>query len=169
MKKADIYYHKNITLEQVISGGNFVIFLQNGKKVKVNINPGVKDGQVIRLLEAGQNAEMGVMGDVLIELKVMDHPLYKLHGLDLHAALILSPAEAELGCLKTMPGPNGKKISVKVLPKSKQGDIVIVEKAGIKKNAEIGSIHFEIKIEEINAFEAIFKATHLSNQNNSLN
>ena len=169
MNKSNIYYHKNITLEQALAGGNFQIYLQNGKKVKVDIKPGINDGQIIRLKEMGQMGEKGSRGDVLIKLNVMDHPLYKLHGLDLHALLILTPAEAELGCLKTMPGPDGKKLSVKVPPKSKQGTIVVLENGGIRKNENRGNIRFEVVIEDLNAFEAIFQTNLLSNSGTSFN
>jgi curved DNA-binding protein len=169
MNKSDLFYHKNITLEQAMTGGNFYIHLENEKKVKVHIAPDINDGQIVRLKEMGQMNETGNRGDVFIELKIMDHPLYKLHGLDIHAVLVLSPVEAALGCSKTLPGPDGKKLTVKVPEKSKHGDIVIVENEGIKKNDKIGDIHFELLLEDINAFDAIFDAVLLSNSSTSLN
>ncbi len=169
MNKSNLYFHKNITLEQALAGGNFYIHLDTGEKVKVNLNPGIKDGQIIRLKELGQITETENGGDVLIKLKVMDHPLYKLQNLDLHAVLIISPAEAELGCSKTMPGPDGKKLTVGVLPKSKNGQIICVENAGIKKNDKTGNILFEIIIEDLTSFESIFETALLSTSNGSLN
>jgi len=169
MNKTNLRFRKNITLEQALSGGNFFIQLENEKKVKVNINPGVSDGQIIRLKDANQITDSGYRGDVLIELKVLDHPLYKLNGLDLHAELILTPAEAFLGCSKKMPGPDGNKLIVKVPSKSKKGDLVIVENAGITKSDKIGNIRFELLIDDLNSLDSIFEDSPKPNSNSSLN
>ncbi|KAA3617133.1 MAG: hypothetical protein D8M58_03930 [Calditrichaeota bacterium] len=169
MNKNNIIYHKNITLEQALSGGNFFIYLDNGKKVKVNIHPGVNNGQIIRLKDFGDLSDTEIKSDIFIELKVLDHPLYKIQGVDLHAPLVVTPAEAQIGCSKTMPGPDGKKLTVAVPAGSKHGNKVIVENAGISGKDETGNIHFEILIEDIASFKTIYQSFISPNENNTLN
>lgn len=148
MNRIKSLYHKNITLEQAISGGNFKIRLSKGKTIRVTIKPGSYSGKVIRLKEPGK-MENGKKSDTFIELKVLDHPLYSLDGLNLNASIILTPTEALLGCSKRITGPNGKPIVVNVPPESKDGDRIILNGAGLINRQETGDIVLKVNIDPL--------------------
>lgn len=92
-----------ITLEEAFQGctKKIVLAVQEGgmlgrskttqKSLDVRIPPGIRTGQKIRL--KGQ----GVSRDLLISVRIQDHPVYSLEGGDLTMDLAVSPWEAALG------------------------------------------------------------------------
>jgi DnaJ-class molecular chaperone len=168
MRDLNIHLYKKITLEQALCGGNFVIQLNEGRLVKVQLKPGISDGQKIRLKSFGLASADGMQkGDALITLNVLDHPFFKVAGLDINSIFVVSPAEAMSGTVKQIQGPDGKKIAVRIAPNSKNGDVVTVKGAGLKRNDEAGDIHFQIQIEELEELNEFFK-TSLLNQKGEL-
>lgn len=74
------------------------------KDVKVKIPAGVDTGNRLRLPgkgEAGING--GPNGDVYLEFRVKEHPLYQREEEDLYVTLPLTITEAILGCKKDVP------------------------------------------------------------------
>ena len=154
-------YHKNITLEQALLGGIFKIQLENGKTVKVKLKPGSFNGQIIRLKDLGQVSN-GIHSDAYIELKVLNHPIYKVDGLDLRATFMITPTEALMGCSKIIPGPNGKHLMVDILPDSVDGQEIIFPNSGLADNQNSGDLIYTVKIDYLDELtKAIMK-----NQNN---
>jgi molecular chaperone DnaJ len=145
-------YEKNITLEQALSGGNFKIQIEQGKTIKVRLKPGSFNGQVIRLKNT-ENSPDCAKKDTFIKLHVLDHPLYNIDGINLRSSMIVSPAESEMGCEKKMIGPSGKQLSVNVKAKSKDGDEIIVEGAGLSDGNDTGNIVYKIKIDFLDEFD----------------
>lgn len=138
-------YYKNITLEQALTGGYFKIQLQNGHKVKVVLKPGVYSGKIIRLKNSEPH-ENGKLNDIYIELNVMDHPLYHIEGLNVKAPLIVTSAEAKMGATKQLIGPDGKLISLEVLPDSENGHEIIIKNAGLSDKYNKGDIVYQLKV-----------------------
>ena len=147
MKNTCHLYQKNITLEQAVLGGNFKIQIENGQMIKVRLKPGSFSGQVIRLKAIAGQDNLILPKDTFIRLHVMDHPFYSVNGLNLKASLLITPAEAELGCTKRVLSPDGKGMNVIVKPKSKDGDQILIKNAGLSDKKKTGNIIFQIKID----------------------
>lgn len=161
MNNINQIYHKNITLEQALLGGIFKIQLENGKTVKVKLKPGCFSGQIIRLKDLGL-LNNGVQSDAFIELKVLDHPVYAVDGIDLHATFMISPVEALTGCSKIITGPNGKPLTVVILPDSEDGAEIRILRGGLSDRQKTGDLIYTVKINYLNE---ITKAV-INNQNN---
>ncbi len=92
----------NLTLEDVFEGAKKTIRLPNGKSLDVKIPQGIEEGKKIRLRGKASNG-----GDLLLTVKLKDHPDYKVENKDVYLNLLLSPWEAALGktiAVKTLSG-----------------------------------------------------------------
>lgn len=88
--------------------------------VKVKIPPGVDSGSVVRLRGMG-NAGLGggPSGDLLIEITLMPHPVFKRKGDDIYVQLPVTFGEAALGARVEVPTIDGA--SIMNLPTGTQG------------------------------------------------
>lgn len=87
-----------LTLEEAAAGGKRRLSLGDGRDFEVEIPPGVRDGQRIRL--SGQGAAgvgAGPAGDLFLRIRVKRHPRFRVKGGDLYVDLPVSPWEAALG------------------------------------------------------------------------
>ena len=140
-------YQKNITLEQALLGGNFTIQVGNGQIVRVKLKPGSFNGQVIRLKAIAGSTNKSLSQDTYIQLKVLDHPMYRVDGLNIMATLQITPAEAKLGGQKKISAPGGDIITLSIKPKSADGDQIVVKGAGLSDKNKTGDIVYKIKID----------------------
>ncbi|MCU1451183.1 MAG: chaperone DnaJ domain protein [Acidimicrobiales bacterium] len=87
-----------LTLEEAAAGGKRRISLGDGRDFEVEIPPGVRDGQRIRLAGQGATgAAGGPAGDLFLRVRVKPHPRLRVEGRDLYVDLPLAPWEAALG------------------------------------------------------------------------
>ncbi len=88
--------------------------------VKVKIPAGVDNGSVVRLKGKGHAGEGGgPPGDLLIEISVRQHRLFRRKGDDIHVQLPVTFGEAALGTKIEVPTIDG--VSVMKLPPGTQG------------------------------------------------
>lgn len=103
---------------EVMPDGNVV---QRPQDLDIRIPAGVTDGQQIRLRGQGEpGVNGGPAGDLYLEIGIKPHPMYELHGRDLHLTLPVAPWEAALGGKITVPTPGGK-VSLTIPPGSSSG------------------------------------------------
>ena len=98
---------KTITLQEQVRGADGRPQMQ-AKTLEVNIPAGVRDGAKIRL--AGQGSPGmggGPSGDLLLQVTIADHPLFRLEGVNVVYDLRLAPWEAVLGCKVRVPTLDG--------------------------------------------------------------
>lgn len=79
------------------------------KKLKVKVPPGTTAGSVLRM--KGQGAPGiggGDSGDLLVSIRLAQHPLFGLDGKHVSLVVPLLPWEAALGCKVTIPTLKGK-------------------------------------------------------------
>lgn len=170
MSDLNICLHKNITLEQAYIGSYFTIRIPGGERVKVHLKPGTPNGHVLRLKKLGNVSDDGQdMGDAFIKLRIIDHPLYKLNGLDINAHFVVTPAEAFMGTVKKVPGPDGKIIVFRIAPNSKSGDTIVIKAAGLKNGDKTGDIIFTIQIEKIDFLDDFYKSLFVNYEESLFN
>ncbi|MGH6626642.1 MAG: DnaJ C-terminal domain-containing protein [Burkholderiaceae bacterium] len=76
--------------------------------VNVQIPPGIRPGQQLRLAGQGEpGAGGGAAGDLYLEIQFNPHPMYRVEGCDLYVTLPVAPWEAALGAAVRAPTPNG--------------------------------------------------------------
>lgn len=100
--------HKTITLQEQVRGADGMPHVQS-KTLEVNIPAGIKDGAKIRLSGQGSpGTGGGPSGDLLLQVAIAEHPLFRLEGVNVIYDLRLAPWEAVLGCsvrIPTLDGP----------------------------------------------------------------
>ena len=105
---SDIRARLEIDLEDAIQGANRRITFGDGRSLDVAIPKGAADGQTLRLRGQGHPGRSGgPAGDVLIELSIKRHPIYRAEGADLYMDLPVSVPDAVLGAKVSAPTPEG--------------------------------------------------------------
>jgi curved DNA-binding protein len=139
-----------LTLEEAYQGGRKEITL-NGpdgpRSYTVTIPPGVSNGRRIRLAgEGGRGFGDGSAGDLYLVVRLLPHPLFRVHGRNIHLDLKLAPWEAALGATVPVATPGGE-TKVTVPPGSSSGRRLRLRGQGMPDPAgHPGDVFAEIKI-----------------------
>jgi DnaJ-class molecular chaperone len=108
MRGPDVHYRLDLDFLDAINGGKRQITLPDGSVLDVNIPPGTRDGQILRLRGKGRpGVGGGPPGDALIEVEVRPHRFFTRKGDDIHVELPVSLSEAVLGGKVEVPTPSG--------------------------------------------------------------
>lgn len=102
------------------------------KEIEITVPEGVDTGHQLRISgkgSAGYNG--GPNGDIYIEFKVKDHPLFERKENDIYVDLPLTIVEATLGCKKEIPTLNGN-VVLTIDPGSQPGDQLRLKGKGVK-------------------------------------
>ena len=87
-----------VTLEEAARGAKRKISLADGRDFEVQIPPGVRDGQKIRLAgQGGEGASGGPAGDLYLRVRIKRHPRFRREDDDLVVEVPVAPWEAALG------------------------------------------------------------------------
>ena len=78
------------------------------KKYDIKIPRGIRDGERIRLSGQGQPGPTGVRGDLLLIIKLRQHPVFNVEGDDLVVLLSVMAWDAALGARVPVPTMEGK-------------------------------------------------------------
>jgi curved DNA-binding protein len=82
--------------------------LVNDERIEVKIPKGTETGSKIRLENKGNiQSGKGKRGDLLIEVSIKSHPIWKVKGLDVYADLPISLDELALGANISVASPQG--------------------------------------------------------------
>jgi DnaJ-class molecular chaperone len=108
MRGSDAHYRLELDFLDAINGGKRQITLPDGSALDVNIPPGTRDGQILRLRGKGRpGMGGGAPGDALVEIEVRPHRIFTRKGDDIHVDLPISLGEAVLGGKVKVPTPSG--------------------------------------------------------------
>ncbi|RLA47041.1 MAG: DNA-binding protein [Gammaproteobacteria bacterium] len=121
-------------------------FSRQAKTLNVKIPAGVTSGERIRL--QGQGAPgLGEAppGDLYLEVRIADHPLYEEEGVNLSLTLPISPWEAALGAKVTVPTLDGR-INLSVPAASQSGKRLRVKGKGLGKAGKRGDLFVVLAI-----------------------
>lgn len=100
------------------------------RRIKVKVPAGVSDGGTIRLPgKGGPGAGGGPPGDLLVKVRVDDHPVFTRRGKNLHLKLPVSFTDAALGAKVQIPTLNGW-VTLRIPPGTPSGRIFAVRKQG---------------------------------------
>jgi curved DNA-binding protein len=110
-----------VTLEEAARGGKRKISLADGRDFEVQIPPGVREGQKIRLAgQGGGGASGGPAGDLYLRVRIKRHPRFRREDDDLVVEIPVAPWEAALGATVPVPTLHGS-AKVKVPAGSSSG------------------------------------------------
>ncbi|MDR3582385.1 MAG: DnaJ C-terminal domain-containing protein, partial [Candidatus Pacebacteria bacterium] len=85
------------------------------REVKIDILPGIEDGQLIKINGMGAAGERGTApGDLYIRVRVKPHGVFERHGADLVVTRELPLTDALLGKTLSIPSISGGTVSVEI-------------------------------------------------------
>lgn len=121
----DLIYELPLTLEEVAKGATKVISFRHDKrseKITVKIPKGMITGKKLRLAGKGEQGPYGGKpGDLYIQAKVLDDPLYTVNEYDLYIDRSIKLTDAILGTKISIPTIEGKELNLKIPPGTKHG------------------------------------------------
>lgn len=137
-----------ITLNEAYSGISKV-FSYNNQSIKLNIKPGISDGQVLKLAgKGGAGVRGGQAGDLLITIKILPDPFFERKGDDLYANLYVPLYDAVLGGKVEFQSLKGK-VKIDVSKDCSNDKIFRLPKLGMPvygKSSEFGDLYLTVKI-----------------------
>ncbi|QDT06059.1 Chaperone protein DnaJ [Rubripirellula lacrimiformis] len=148
---ATIRHELDLPLEVAVRGGKTEFYLQTGEsneKIAVTIPPGVETGSKIRLRErGGPSPNGGPTGDLILLIKVMDHPHFRRKGRNLEVDVPVSVAEAVLGAKVDVPTPSGT-VAVTIPAGTSSGRRLRLKGLGVKnRDDSVGDLFVVVQIE----------------------
>ncbi len=161
----DAFYGTTRTLtlqsQNITSDGRVV---HSTKNYNVKIPRGVTNGTIIRM--PALNAHDGT--DLLLKIQIVDHPVFRVDGYDLHTTVSVSPWKAALGskiAVRTVDGP----VNFTIPPNSANRQKFRLRGKGLpKKQGKPGDIIVELSVimpkslstEEKELFKKLAKISH---------
>jgi curved DNA-binding protein len=105
---SDVEAELPVTLDEALRGGRRRITLPGGRTLDVKIPVGAREGTILRLAEQGEpGMGGGPPGDLLLHLRLVPHPRYRVVGDDIEMDLPLWPWQAVLGAQVRTETPEG--------------------------------------------------------------
>ena len=139
-----------VSLEEAYNGTSKEVLI-NGKKLRIKINSGTRDGSKLRLKDQGGASRSGkVSGDLYLTIKIQKHPFYEIDGDDLYFDLVIDLYTAVLGGKKKVKLINGKTINIDIPKGTDGGKIFRIGNFGLSKPGNVGDtgdLFVRIKIE----------------------
>ncbi|MDE6796909.1 MAG: molecular chaperone DnaJ [Ruminococcus sp.] len=103
------------------------------KTVSVDIPAGIDNRQTIRLSGQGDcGSNGGSSGDLMINVSVQSHPIFKRDGLDIHCDIPVTYTEAVLGAEITVPTIDGD-VKYTISEGTQTGTVFRLKGKGVKK------------------------------------
>ncbi|MEM9193054.1 MAG: DnaJ C-terminal domain-containing protein [Myxococcota bacterium] len=112
--------------------------------VRCRVPQGVRDGETIRIRGKGERGPGG-SGDLLLDVAIDPHPLFRREGEDLHITVPISLREAVEGAKVRVPTPDGA-VMVKVPPETDSGTVLRLRGRGVKRKGEPGDLRVHLHI-----------------------
>jgi curved DNA-binding protein len=142
----DVEANMNITLEDIFNGSEKQISVE-GKKLKIRIIPGTKDGQKLRLKGMGRSKTAnGEKGDLYLNLHVLQHPFYEIKENDLYYNLDVDLYTAVLGGKENIKTLDGKTISISIPEGTESGKTLRLKNFGMNNNNVRGDLFVRILV-----------------------
>ena len=132
-KGSDYEADLNLTFEEAYNGTERQINV-DGRKLKIIIEPGTREGKKLRLKNQGaQSKNGGDKGDLYLKIHILDHPFYEVKDDDLYYNLDVDLYTAVLGGKIQITTIDGKKINLTIPKESDNGKLLKIKNMGMKK------------------------------------
>lgn len=148
-KGSDLLYSVELTLEEAINGCQKEIKLPNNPQLlMVAIPAGIDQGQRVRVPNKGNPGTLDApRGDLLVEVELLEHDVFKRQGNDLYCLIATSFPTAALGGTMKVPTFHGF-INIKIPQGTQAGRKFRIKAKGVKAmNSDLtGDLIYEVII-----------------------
>lgn len=147
----DIEHELHVPFKTAVMGGRAELAVRRAdgriETISVTIPAGIEDGKKLNLRGQGEPSPSGgPAGDLLITIRVAEHPSFRRRGKDLEVSVPVTLAEAALGAKIDVPTPKGE-ISLKIPPGTSSGKRLRLKGVGVPDaKAGPGDLYAEIQI-----------------------
>lgn len=142
----DVEADLNITLEEAFNGSERQISV-DGKKLKIKIASGTKDGQKLRLKGLGRSrSSNGNKGDLYLNIHILQHPFYEIKDDELFYNLDIDLYTAVLGGKEKIKTLDGKTINISIPEGTESENILRLKDLGLNKNYGRGDLFVKIHV-----------------------
>lgn len=146
-KGADVTARTTIDFVTAAQGETITLQAEDGKPFKVKLPAGVADGQKIRLRGRGRpSPDGGEPGDIVVQVKVRQHPVFGRDGLNLRVIVPVTFTEATLGATIEVPTLGGDAVKLRVAPGTPSGRVLRVKGRGITSSKGAGDLLAELQV-----------------------
>src|SRR5690606_37915549 len=146
-KGADVTARTTIDFVTAAQGETITLQAEDGKPFKVKLPAGVADGQKIRLRGRGRpSPDGGEPGDIVVQVKVRQHPVFSRDGLNLRLTVPVTFTEATLGATIEVPTLGGDTVKLRVAPGTPSGRVLRVKGRGITSSKGTGDLLAELQV-----------------------
>ena len=122
--------------------------VQKTKTLQVKVPAGVDEGDQIRLAGEGQGSATGGSGDLYVQIRIRQHPIFSRDGDNLYCEMPVSIAMVTLGGEIEIPTLSGR-AQLKVPPESQSERVFRLKSKGVKnvRSGAVGDLFCKIKVE----------------------
>lgn len=146
-KGTDLTARTTIDFITAAKGDTITLQAEDGKPFKVKVPAGVADGQKIRLRGRGRpSPDGGEPGDIVVQVKVRQHPVFTRDGLNLRLTVPVTFTEATLGATIEVPTLGGDPVKLRVAAGTPSGRVLRVKGRGIASSKGTGDLLAELQV-----------------------
>jgi molecular chaperone DnaJ len=121
--------------------------LAKERTLEVDIPAGIDQGQRIRVVGQGQAGMQGEpAGDLLIDVSLLDHPVFKRQGLDLLREVKVRMTQAALGATLSVDTPLGP-VSLDIPAGTQPGTVLGLAGRGVRAGGRAGTLYCQVAIQ----------------------
>ncbi|MFW5705677.1 MAG: DnaJ C-terminal domain-containing protein [Bacteroidota bacterium] len=129
--------------------GTSTILNVDGNRIRVNLKPGLRDGQTLRVRgKGGASPDGGPAGDLLLKINVVNNTSFEVKGNDLHINQDVDLYTAVLGG-KIAINAFDKPLSIKLPKETPNGKVMRLKGKGMPvygKTGEYGDLYVKINV-----------------------
>lgn len=137
MKGRDLVYELPITLEEIAKGSKKTLsYNVDGRQetISVTIPAGVRDGQKLRVKgKGGYGPYGGPRGDLYVQIRLLEHPIFRREGDDLFYRQRIKFSDAVLGTEVEVPTIYGKRLKLRIPPGTQSSSKLRIKGYGLPK------------------------------------
>lgn len=149
LRGQDIEQPVQVTMQEAYTGTKRLL-QKDGKKIEVDIKPGVRTGSRVRLAkQGGPGAGGGPAGDLFLNIQVLPDPRFERNGDDLTVEVPVDLYTALLGGEVAVPTPKGTNVMLKIPPETQNGKSFRLANKGMPKLNEpnaFGNLYARVKV-----------------------
>jgi len=153
MKGSDLVYELPLSVRDVATGTSKVVNFQHKgrtERLTVKIPKGMVTGKKLRIVGKGEPSPYGgTPGDLYIQAKVMEDPVFQLDGYDVHVNRGVKLSEAILGTTITVPTLDGNELNMKIPPGTRHKTKMRIPGRGLPKmqGSDKGDLFVQIHVD----------------------
>ncbi|MEO8637796.1 MAG: molecular chaperone DnaJ [Candidatus Taylorbacteria bacterium] len=120
--------------------------IKKQEEIKIQVPPGIDDGEMIRMSGRGEAIAGGLAGDLYVKMHVKRHPVFRKDGANLVSEVPLKLSTALLGGEYVLEALDGK-VTINIPAGIAHGEILRVKGRGVpQENGRRGDIFLNISI-----------------------